>query len=215
MVNTAWSTLPPLVTHTPAPEEAVYIWDGPYDTGEEFTVVYEVVVPVDAEEGTYAFPNGLLEYYVGDQGPFTTGITGHTQLAVFERAATGFTGEVCCDILPEVTITLYRDGVWLGETVSDQGGYYMLPLPGTDHYEVTASKDGFRPETRWLTVTDLEEQYELHFIGNQGLVPDADLGAGAMDYFLHCMNLYLEDWGECSIDMDKFLAIMNAYLEVW
>ena len=127
----------------------------------------------------------------------------------------GQTREVNCATLSGVTVTAYLNDEPVNSTISDIAGNYELTVPEVGEYEVVASKDGFRPQAREITIEDLEEEYDLNFVGNHGLIPNGSLGAGAMDYFLHCMNLYLEDWGECSLAMDRFLAVMNAYLEVW
>ena len=127
----------------------------------------------------------------------------------------GQTREVNCATLSGVTVTAYLNDEPVNSTISDIAGNYELTVPEVGEYEVVATKDGFRPQAREITIEDLEEEYDLNFVGNHGLIPNGSLGAGAMDYFLHCMNLYLEDWGECSLAMDRFLAVMNAYLEVW
>jgi hypothetical protein len=62
-VDVAWTEPPAMVAHTPEPEKAVYMWDGPHDAGVEFTASYKVRVPVDTEAGTYTF-DGSLEYYI-------------------------------------------------------------------------------------------------------------------------------------------------------
>ncbi len=62
-VDVAWTQPPAMMAHTPEPEMAVYIWEGPYDAGVEFSAAYKIRVPVDAEPGAYTF-NGSLEYYI-------------------------------------------------------------------------------------------------------------------------------------------------------
>ena len=62
-VNLTWTEPQAMLTHTPEPEMAVYVWEGPHDAGIEFTAVYKVRVPVDAEPGVYTF-SGSLEYYI-------------------------------------------------------------------------------------------------------------------------------------------------------
>lgn len=62
-VDVAWSDPEAMLAHTPEPEEGVYVWEGPYDAGAEFTVKYKVKVPVDAERGTYSF-GGSIEYFI-------------------------------------------------------------------------------------------------------------------------------------------------------
>ena len=43
--------------------QAQYVWFGPYDVGQEFTAIYKVTVPVDAEFDTYLF-DGELGYKI-------------------------------------------------------------------------------------------------------------------------------------------------------
>ena len=62
-VDVAWTEPPAMVAHTPEPDMAVYIWEGPHDARVRFTAAYKVRVPVDAEPGTYTF-SGSLEYYI-------------------------------------------------------------------------------------------------------------------------------------------------------
>ena len=62
-VDTTWVMPSPLGASTPAPEQATYIWGGPYDADAQFIVVYKARVPTDADFGDYTF-NGFLEYHV-------------------------------------------------------------------------------------------------------------------------------------------------------
>lgn len=62
-VDVAWTEPSAMVAHTPEPETAVYVWEGPHDAGVEFIAEYKVQVPVDAEPGDYTF-SGSLEYYI-------------------------------------------------------------------------------------------------------------------------------------------------------
>ena len=62
-VNLTWTEPQAMLTHTPEPETAVYVWEGPHDAGVEFTAAYKIRVPVDAEPGAYTF-SGSLEYYI-------------------------------------------------------------------------------------------------------------------------------------------------------
>lgn len=62
-VNLTWTEPQAMLTHTPEPETAVYVWEGPHDAGVEFTAAYKIQVPVDAEPGAYTF-SGSLEYYI-------------------------------------------------------------------------------------------------------------------------------------------------------
>jgi hypothetical protein len=62
-VDVTWTEPQAMGANTPGTEKAEYIWEGPHDAGVEFSVVYKVRVPVDAEPGIYTF-NGSLEYYI-------------------------------------------------------------------------------------------------------------------------------------------------------
>jgi len=62
-VDVAWTEPQAMLTHTPEPETAVYVWEGPHDAGVEFTAAYKIRVPVNAEPGVYTF-SGSLEYYI-------------------------------------------------------------------------------------------------------------------------------------------------------
>ena len=62
-VDVAWSDPEAEWAHTPEPDRATYVWEGPYDAGAEFTAVYKVKVPIEAVPGVYSF-SGSLEYYI-------------------------------------------------------------------------------------------------------------------------------------------------------
>jgi len=94
-VDKAWNTPAADVDHTPRPEEAAYIWFGPYADGVTFTVVYKVRVPPAATPGTYAFPGGTLEYYTAADGPYVEAIAGDDEVEVTEASpADGNTANV-------------------------------------------------------------------------------------------------------------------------
>lgn len=82
-VNMTWATPPPMTTHITAPEEAVYIWAGPFDNGVEFNAVYKVQVPADAERETYIFA-GFLEYFIEPhpESSYKEEISGDVQVTV-------------------------------------------------------------------------------------------------------------------------------------
>jgi len=61
--------------------KAEIIWYGPYDKGEEFTVVYNVTVPDYACAGSHTF-DGFLEYYLGAEGSYHENITGDSEVDV-------------------------------------------------------------------------------------------------------------------------------------
>ncbi len=61
--------------------KAEFLWYGPYESGTTFSALYKVTVPDDAGLATYAF-NGSLEYYLGEEGPYSENITGSSQVEV-------------------------------------------------------------------------------------------------------------------------------------
>ncbi|MCD6599527.1 MAG: hypothetical protein J7L19_03025 [Dehalococcoidia bacterium] len=127
----------------------------------------------------------------------------------------GVTKEVNCQPLGEVTIKLYNNGGVEGMTTSDGEGNYSFTayISTQGNYELVASKADFLDETQPVTVG--ASNITLDFCGDHGLIPLTTPKGGGLDYFLLCMNLYLEGWGECNIGLDKFLATLNAYLESW
>jgi len=82
-VDVAWTEPQAMAANTPATEKAEYIWEGPHDAGVEFTAVYKVRVPVDAEPGTYSF-SGSVEYYIEPfpAPSYEEEINGDTQVTV-------------------------------------------------------------------------------------------------------------------------------------
>jgi hypothetical protein len=62
--------------------KAEIVWFGPYESGTTFSALYKVTVADDASTGIYAFNNGSVEYYVGEEGPFVENTTGSSQLEV-------------------------------------------------------------------------------------------------------------------------------------
>jgi hypothetical protein len=64
--------------------KAEIMWFGPYESGTTVSALYKVTVADDASTGIYAFNNGSVEYYVGEEGPFVENITGSSQVEVVE-----------------------------------------------------------------------------------------------------------------------------------
>ena len=205
-VDETWCDPEPNFATIPDTTIAEYLWIGPYSAGQAFTALYKVQVPTDAAPGTYTFADGWLEYYIGLTGPFTANLTGDTQVVVQGAEIAGVTSEVNCDILPEVTITLYKDAVETGSTTSDGSGNYILPVPELGDYDVVASKTGYKDETQSITIT--EATYTLDFLGEQGLIPNAP----NMSYVLACINHWLYPVPPCGLTMSKVLAVINAWL---
>ncbi|MGD9118650.1 MAG: hypothetical protein PVJ08_07985, partial [Dehalococcoidia bacterium] len=88
-VDTAWCT--PTASGCrvyPYANSAEYLWYGVnYDSGDLFTIIYQVTVPGGASDGTYNFPDGQLEYYIGGVN-YIADITGDTQVTVAQEEYT-------------------------------------------------------------------------------------------------------------------------------
>ncbi len=91
-VNNAWNS-PSSDTNKVTANRADYIWFGPFTSGTEFTVVYQVTVPANATQGTYYFTNSLLtpriEYYIAGEGPYYGNIGGQNQVIIASPTITG------------------------------------------------------------------------------------------------------------------------------
>lgn len=204
-VDKTWCTPNADVDNHPTPDQVDYIWFGPYASGTGFTAVYNVQVPSDATVGSYTFPNGSLEYYVGTSN-YQESIAGDTQVQVALASIEGNTTQVNCLVLAGVNITAYVGAVQKASTLSDGSGEYVLVLPELGNYDVTASKAGFRSETQAISVTDPME-YTLSFQGDHGLIPNAP----DMSYVLACVNLWKFGTPPCQLSMSKVLAVINAW----
>jgi hypothetical protein len=123
---------------------------------------------------------------------------------------TGVTGEVNCDTLVEVTITLYKAGDVKGSLTSNGSGNYTLAasISETGEYEVVAGKSGFKDETQSINITELGQQYELNFRAETGLIPQAPDAF----YVLECVNYWLYPESPCGLSVFKVLEVVNAWL---
>jgi len=208
-VDTAWCTPPANAANPAIPwmtDLAEYLWFGPYDEGVSFTAVYRVQVPADAAFDTYTFPGGTLEYYLGTEGPHVAAISGDSEVEVVAARIAGQTREVNCDILPGVTVTLYLDDDLIAATVSDEDGYYTLPVPGPGEYTVVATKEGFRNREQSIPLDELTT-YTVGFVGDHGLTSNAPL----MSYVLACINLWQFGEPHCKLTMSTVLEVINTW----
>jgi hypothetical protein len=87
-VNGGWCTPPANVTKATG-NKTELIWVGVYDEGTNFTALYKVTVPSDAEPGNYNF-TGFLGYYLAYPGPYYEDITGGPQVEVVLRPEISF-----------------------------------------------------------------------------------------------------------------------------
>jgi len=140
-VDTAWATPSPLAASAPTAEKAVYVWAGPYDAGVDFTVVYRVRVPADAQERTYSF-DGSLKYYIDP----------HPEPAYLEETF----GDNLIAVIKEHILTVS----------STQGGSVVMPGEGTFEYgegtlvSLVAESDGRHRFINWTgdvaTIDDVD-----------------------------------------------------------
>jgi hypothetical protein len=61
--------------------KAEVAWQGPYDKGVNFTVLYKAIVPHDASLGNYTF-SGFLAYYIGPSEHIFENMTGDSEVEV-------------------------------------------------------------------------------------------------------------------------------------
>jgi len=217
-VDVAWTDPQAMVAHTPEPEMAAYIWAGPYAVGVEFTAVYKIKVPIDAEPGTYTF-SGSLRYYVEPHPApsYEEAITGDIQVDVVEEvpAATivrivGVIKEVGGDILPGAAVILYQDGEEIANVVSDENGHYEFEFSELGDYDVVVSKEGFRDETQSISVTE-PTIYNLDFAGDHGLIPDAP----SKSYVLACTDLWKFDELSFQFSTSRLLKLISAWKSLY
>jgi len=212
-VDVAWTDPQAMVAHTPEPETAVYIWAGPYAVGVEFTAVYKIKVPIDAEPGTYTF-SGSLKYYVEPHPApsYEEAITGDIQVDVVdEPTATiirivGVTKGVDGAILPGAVVILYQNGEEIANVVSDEKGNYEFEFSEFGDYDVVASKEGFGDEAQPISVTE-PTTCNLDFVGDYGLIPDAP----SKSYVLACTNLWKFDEPSFQLSTSRLLKLISAW----
>ena len=198
---------------------------GDPDTGD--TVTYDVYFDTTAattlasndQTGTTYDPgilNNNTTYYwkiaaTDNHAASTTGsVWEFTTEAEEVITITGVTGEVNCDTLAEVTITLYKNSNVKGSTTSDGSGNYTLAASISEmgEYEVVASKDGFKDKSQLIDITELGQQYELNFRAETGLIPNAP----DVFYVQECVNHWLYPESPCGLSVFKVLEVVNAWL---
>ena len=212
-VDVAWTDPQAMVAHTPGPEMAAYIWAGPYAAGVEFTAVYKIKVPIDAQPGTYTF-SGSLKYYVEPHPApsYEEAITGDIQVDVVDvPAATivrivGVTKEVDGAILPGAAVILYQNGEEIANVVSDENGNYEFEFSELGDYDVVASKEGFRDEAQSISVTE-PTTCNLDFVGDHGLIPDAP----SKSYVLACTDLWRFGESSSQLSTSRLLELISAW----
>jgi len=212
-VDVAWTEPQAMVAHTPEPEMAVYIWAGPYAVGIEFTAVYKIKVPIDAEPGAYTFC-GSLKYYVEPHPApsYDEVITGDIRVDVVDvPAATivrivGVTKEVDGSILLGAAVILYQNGEEIAYVLSDENGNYEFEFSELGDYDVVAIKEGFWYEAQSISVTELTT-YNLDFVGDHGLIPNAP----SRSYVLACTNLWKFDEPSFQLSTSRLLKLISAW----
>jgi len=129
-------------------------------------------------------------------------------VCIFPEDIAGVTGQVRCDILPWVTVEIFKDGELMNSTISNKDGYYELTAPETGTYKVVASESEFRDESQNIYIDDLEEVYELDFLAETGLVPNAP----GTPYVVECIHYWLHPELGCVLSTPKLVAVINAWL---
>jgi len=216
-VDVAWTEAQAMAAHTPQPEMAAYIWAGPYAADVEFTAMYRIKVPVDAQPGNYTF-SGSLEYYIEPHPApsYREALTGDMQVDVVQVDAVetpvvtlvriaGVTKEISGAILPGAIVTLYRNGEAVANVVSDENGSYEFELSQVGDYDVVVSKEGFRDEVQSISVT-APTTYGLDFVGDHGLIPDAP----DKTYVLACADLWKSDELSSQLSTSRLLELISA-----
>ncbi len=209
-VSVAWTEPRAILDHTPEPEEAVYIWMGPFDAGVEFTAVYEVRVPMDADPGTYTF-DGFLEYYIEPYPArsYRQAISGNGRLDVGVATGVsivGVTREVDSAVLSGATVVLYHNSEAIASAISDKDGRYALMVSGPGAYDVVVSKEGFRAEVQPISVTE-PTTYTLDFVGDRGVIPEAP----GKSYVLACISLSKLDHSPLRLSTSRLLDVISAW----
>lgn len=194
---------------TPKPEEAVYVWVGPYTAGVEFSAVYTIEVPADAEPGLYTFGSSL-EYYIEPYpAPSYVEATSASVHVDAETAGTtmitGVVREVDGSVLSGAAVILYRNGEAIANVVSGEDGCYEFGCPGSGDYDLVVTREGFREEVRSISVTEMRT-YVIDFVGDSGLIPDAP----GRPYVLACVSLWQLDDASLQLSTSRLLDVISA-----
>ncbi len=190
-VNTTWCTpngpSDVILGNTPDIDTAQYAWLGTYPAGTVFSVVYKVTVPAGTTPGTYTFPDGQIEYYIGDgEDSFISPIGGDNELG-WGSTISGIIAQVNGTPIPGATVKLYLGATLKSTTTSGLDGKYELVATETGAYTVVASAVGFKDETQGISIPSLVGGYTLDFIGIHGLIPQDP----SMSYVLACANKWI------------------------
>jgi hypothetical protein len=212
-VDVAWTDRQAMVAHNPEPEIAAYIWAGPYAVGVEFSAVYRIKVPVDAEPGTYTF-DGSLRYYVEPHpaASYEEAIMGDIQVDVGDTGAgpmvtiVGVTKEISGAILSGATVILYQNGEEIADVLSDESGKYKFEFSELGDYDVRASKEGFRDEVQSISVAELTT-HNLDFMGDHGLIPYAP----SKSYIVACAHLWGSGESSYRLSTSRLLELISAW----
>jgi len=212
-VSAMWCS--PTANETSATGNKVEIvWYGPYAKGTSFTVVYKVTVPAAAAPGSHFFPyndcpNGSLEYYFGEDGPYKSCIMGDYEVVVTVPGdIVGETRDVNANSLADVEVSLYKEaeGALISDTstpnfsvmVNETGEYWLLAAKAR-YYGINMTDMTMLPPY-YINLTTpelLAAGYVFDFEGNYGLVPRAC----DMTYATRSVNLWLfppsghPEWG--------------------
>jgi uncharacterized repeat protein (TIGR02543 family) len=209
--NTTWCT-PAADAAQTGNDTVEYVWLDTFPAGTVFTAVYKVTVPAGVIPGTYTFPDGEIEYYITDAGPFKSTITGDDEVA-FGGSISGQIAEADGTPLPGAAVELYLGGVLKSTVISGQDGRYELELTEAGDYSLAVSAAGFKNEEQDISIPSAGDKYTLNFTGNHGLIPQSP----DLSYVLDCANKWLyppAEHLELALSISKVLAVVNAWLSI-
>lgn len=170
-----------------------------------FTIIewaYNVNDPFLASTGTLRYET---TYYWRVRGVMDAGFTVFTPwgtgiFTTIEGTITGETREANGNILPGVTVSA-NGGI---SAISQQDGKYEIGLTTTGTLTFTATKTGFRSQSRTVNLT---ETYTVNFRGNEGLIPNAP----NLSYVLACINKWKYPSEGLGLELSKVLEVINAW----
>jgi hypothetical protein len=199
-----WNT-PPGAAQSQSENRIDYFWNSPCTKGTAFQAVYKVTAPEDAAAGLYQFSGGTLKHSIGSSGPTVVSNIANSQVQVVEGTLVqGAIFDSQGLILEAVTISL--DGT--PQVTSDAQGDYRLLVPVIGSHTLTASKPGFRSQTRTLTTSELTDPKTLDFKADYGLVPNKP----DISYVLACINKWKFPPSDgTALNLSKIVNVINAW----
>ena len=162
---------PPLTAKTEGTSGIEYSWLGPFDAGQTFRAVYEVMVPSEATGGSHALRDGWLVYFiVSDE--HQSGITGDSQVGVITAPEESADDIIVTDLdvsPPEADI---GEPVTISAVVSNTGdsdSSYIATLKVDGVEEKTLEVTLAAGDSEKVTFTTSEDSAGSHTVSVDGL----------------------------------------------